>query len=211
MNSTGGQPTTWRRRCSMPARPDGSRSTSGSRRPACSTRPRSAGSSTNTPVVWRTARSRISGSTPHPRRQRRDDWTSPSDVGEGEPIAGCHRHRRGAGGAVPRGAALSRARKRLSSLSAQPVDASRPSAGSPSQPSTPSAGHPINETDYSGRNVLRRDRFRRRGRLQRRRALFQCPHNPAAIDVVLRATLPEVALREGRNACCIGSGRASSC
>lgn len=63
-----------------------------------------------------------------------------------------------------------------------------------------SAGHPIDEAAYVGQKFYGGIDVGSVADLSVVAYLFQCPHDPAALDVVLRAFLPAAALQEGRNA-----------
>ena len=63
-----------------------------------------------------------------------------------------------------------------------------------------SFGHPIVEAAYTGRPFFAGIDIGSVADLSVVAELFACPHNPAALDVVLRCFLPAAALREGPNA-----------
>jgi phage terminase large subunit-like protein len=63
-----------------------------------------------------------------------------------------------------------------------------------------SAGHPIVEAEYEGRKFYGGIDLGSVSDLSVAALLFDCPHTPGAVDVVLRAFLPAAALRDGKNA-----------
>jgi phage terminase large subunit-like protein len=63
-----------------------------------------------------------------------------------------------------------------------------------------SAGHAIVEADYAGRPFVAGIDVGGVSDLSVVAELFPCPHDPAALDLVLRCFLPAAALREGPNA-----------
>jgi phage terminase large subunit-like protein len=63
-----------------------------------------------------------------------------------------------------------------------------------------SAGHPIDEAAYTGRPFVAGIDLGAVSDLSVVAELFPCPHDPLALDLVLRCFLPQAALREGPNA-----------
>ena len=63
-----------------------------------------------------------------------------------------------------------------------------------------SAGHPIDEAAYVGRPFVAGIDVGSVSDLSVVAELFPCPHDPSALDLVLRCFLPQAALREGPNA-----------
>lgn len=62
-----------------------------------------------------------------------------------------------------------------------------------------SAGHPIDEAAYVGRKFYGAIDLGAVSDFSAFGLLFGCPHNPAAVDFMLRVFAPETAVREGRN------------